>query len=169
MGDFTIFGMEVELGTMLFQLGLFILLLILLSQFALKPLLRVMQQRQEHIENELRNAENARAESEKLMKEQREAIVAARQEANAIIERAKGVSEKEAAAILEAARQEAERIRVQAIADIAREREQAIAALKEEVSKISVAIAAKIIEKELDEQANRKLVEDYMSQVGGLQ
>lgn len=164
-----ILGMEVQLGTMLFTFGAFLILLLLLSQFALKPLLRIMKQRQEHIENELKNAADARAEAAKLMKDHQEAIVAARQEANAIIDRAKTASEREGASIIEAARKEAERVRDQAIAEISREREMAIVALKEEVSKLSVAIASKVIEKEIDEDKNRQLVDQYLNQVGGLQ
>jgi F-type H+-transporting ATPase subunit b len=169
VGDLVIFGLHVQLGTMLFQLVAFIILLLLLRKFALKPLLSVMQKRQEHIENELRAAEKSRAEAEKLIREQQEAIVAARQDAQQIIERAKAISNKEAAEIIEAARKEAERVRDQALAEIKREREAAIAALKDEVGKLSVAIAAKIIEKELDEQANHKMVDQYLKEVGGLQ
>ncbi len=164
-----IIGMEVQLGTMLFTFGAFIILLVLLSVFALKPLLRVMSQRQENIENELKKAEIAREEASKLIKDNQEAIIAARQEANSIVDRAKTVSEREGAAIVDAARKEAERVRDQALAEIKRERELAIVALKEEVSKLSVAIAAKVIEKEIDETKNRQLVDEYLSQVGGLQ
>lgn len=164
-----ILGLHVELGTMAFTLAAFLILLFLLSQFALKPLMRVMQQRQERIEEELKKAEAAREEAAKLIKDNQEAIIAARQEANAIIERAKSVSEREGQAIVEAARKEAERVRDQALAEIAREREAAIVALKEEVSKLSVLIAAKVIEKEIDAKKNRELVDQYLNQVGGLQ
>lgn len=164
-----ILGMHVELGTMLYTLASFIILLILLSIFALKPLMRIMQQRQERIEEEIRKAEAAREEAAKLIKDNQEAIIAARQEANAIIERAKTVSEREGAAIVEAARKEAERVRDQALAEIAREREAAIVALKEEVSKLSLLIASKVIEKEIDADKNRDLVNQYLNQVGGLQ
>ncbi len=165
----TLLGMQVELGTMLFTLGAFLLLLLLLSQFALKPLLRLMKQRQEHIEAELKKAEEARLEATKLIQDNQAAIVAARQEANAIVDRARVVSEREGAEIVAAARKEAELVRDQALAEIKRERELAINALKEEVSKLSVAIAAKVIEKEIDENKNRELVDQYLSQVGGLQ
>lgn len=164
-----LFGLKVELGTMLFTLAAFLILLFLLSQFALKPLMRVMQQRQERIEEELKKAEAAREEAAKLIKDNQEAIIAARQEANAIIERAKTVSEREGQAIIESARKEAERVRDQALAEIAREREAAIVALKEEVSRLSVLIAAKVIEKEIDANKNRELVDQYLNQVGGLQ
>lgn len=164
-----ILGMNVELGTMLFTFAVFLVLLILLSQFALKPLLRVMKQRQDHIEVELKKAEEARLEATKLIQDNQAAIVAARQEANAIVDRARTVSEREGAEIVAAARKEAERVRDQALAEINRERELAINALKEEVSKLSVAIAAKVIEKEIDETKNRELVDQYLSQVGGLQ
>jgi F-type H+-transporting ATPase subunit b len=165
----SLLGMDVQLGTMLYVLFSFIILLVLLNKFALKPLLGIMEKRQQQIADDLNNAEQQRLEAEKLIKEHREAIVTARQEALAIVERAKSISEKEGASIVEAARKEAERVKDQAVAEIARERELAIAALKDEVGKLSVAIAAKILDKELDENANRKLVDQYLQEVGGLQ
>lgn len=167
--DFVIFGLPVELGTFLTQLVIFLLLLLLLRKYALKPLLRAMQKRQEHIEEQLKSAEKHRAEAERLVAEQIAALEASKQEAAEIINRARSISEKEAAKLIEEARAEAERIRERAVAEIEREREKAITTLKEEVARLSVMIAGRIIEKELDEKTNRKMIDEYVNQVGGLQ
>ncbi|CCQ94972.1 ATP synthase subunit b [[Clostridium] ultunense Esp] len=167
--DIYIFGLPVELGTFLLQLVIFILLLFLLRRYALKPLLTMMQKRQEHIEHQLKEAEQHRMEAEKLLRDQEAALEASRKEAAEILQRAKTMSDKEAAKLLEEARNEAARLREQALSEIARERENAIASLREEVARLSVAIAGRLIEKELDEKANRNLIDQYMKQVGGLQ
>lgn len=47
-----------------------------------------------------------------------------------------------------------------------KEKEQAVSALREQVASLSVMIASKVIEKELDEQAQEKLIQDYLKEVG---
>ena len=50
--------------------------------------------------------------------------------------------------------------------EIVKERDQAVTALREQVASLSVMIASKVIEKELDEQAQEKLIQDYLKEVG---
>ncbi|CAM5361852.1 ATP synthase F0F1 subunit B [Bacillus safensis FO-36b] [Bacillus safensis subsp. safensis] len=50
--------------------------------------------------------------------------------------------------------------------EIVKEKEQAVAALREQVASLSVLIASKVIEKELDEQAQEKLIQEYLKEAG---
>lgn len=167
--DFLLFGLPVELGTFLAQLVVFLILLWLLKRFALKPLLAAMKKRQDHIENQLKEADRHRAEAERLLSEREAAMETSKQEAAEILNRARSISEKEASKLLEEARMEADRIRDKALSDIEREREKAIASLKDEVAHLSVMIAGHLIEKEIDEKTNRKIIDEYVNRVGGLQ
>lgn len=65
-----------------------------------------------------------------------------------------------------AAREESERLKEAARTEIVKEKEQAVAALREQVASLSVMIASKVIEKELDEQAQDQLIQDYLKEVG---
>ncbi|MGE6630345.1 F0F1 ATP synthase subunit B [Bacillus sp. NPDC077027] len=153
-------------GDMLFQLVALLILLALLKKYALKPLLGIMQQREDHIGNEISSAELKREEAEKLLEEQRVLLKEAREESHMMIENAKKLGEKQKEEIIHTARQESERLKEAARTEIVKEKEQAVAALREQVASLSVLIASKVIEKELDEQAQEKLIQDYLKEAG---
>ncbi|PTM56754.1 F0F1 ATP synthase subunit B [Desmospora activa] len=161
--------MSIELGTMLFQLGAFLVLMLLVSRFALRPIMSTMEERQNHIENQISQAEKNREEAEKLAAEQREALKQARQEAQEILERAKSQKEREAEKILQEANTRAQKIIEDATAEINREKEKALHDLQAQVGGLSVALASKMIEKELSEKEHSQLVDRYLKQVGELQ
>jgi len=157
---------EINLGSMLFQLLAFIILFILLKKYAFGPLLGVMEKRQQQIDDQIKSAETNRQEADRLLKEQNETMQKSRIEAHQIIENAKASSEKQALDILDNAKAEAERIKNQALQEIKLEKEKAVAELREQVGALSVLIAAKMIEKEIDEKTQSKLIDDIMKQVG---
>jgi F-type H+-transporting ATPase subunit b len=141
----------------------------LVSKFAMKPILATMKKRQDYIEEQIRNAEKSRKEAGDLLEKQREELNKARVEAREIIDRAKAQSEREADEILKKAQERAERMIEEATTEIRREKEKALASLRDEVAVLSVRLASKLMEKELDEKGQSKLVESYLEQVGRLQ
>ncbi|WP_054705528.1 F0F1 ATP synthase subunit B [Bacillus sp. JCM 19041] len=158
--------MDIYWGTALYQLAAFAVLLFLLSRFALKPLLGVMQKRQDMINEQIDSAERNRKEAEKMIEEQREEMKAARVEARELVENAKKAGEQQGQEIVRASKEEAARVHQQALAEIQNEKEQAVAALREQVASLSVLIAQKVIEKELDASEQDKLVQEYLKQAG---
>ncbi|WP_395894123.1 F0F1 ATP synthase subunit B [Bacillus safensis subsp. safensis] len=159
-------GLSFNAGDMLFQLIAMLILLALLKKFALKPLLGIMKQREDYIGNEISSAEQKHVQAEKLLEEQRVLLKEAREESHALIENAKKIGEKQKEEIIQAARQESERLKESARTEIVKEKEQAVAALREQVASLSVLIASKVIEKELDEQAQEKLIQEYLKEAG---
>ncbi len=153
-------------GDVIFSLGMFIILLLLLRKFAWGPIVNMMKEREEHIAKEIDTAEKSRQDAEKYLEEQRKEVERARDEAQSIIETARKTSEKQGEDIVAQARSEAERLKENALADISREKEQAVAELREQVGTLSVMIATKIIEKELDEKEQEKLIEEYIQEAG---
>ncbi|AZB40902.1 ATP synthase F0 subunit B [Bacillus sp. FJAT-42376] len=153
-------------GDILFQLVTFLILLALLRKFAWTPIMNIMKQRADHISNEITAAEQKNLEAGKLIEEQRELLKQARQEAQNLIENAKKIGEQQKEEIVVTARNEAARLKESARKEIAQERDQAVAALRDQVASLSVMIASKVIEKELNEQAQEKLISDYLKEVG---
>ena len=153
-------------GDILFQLVMFLVLLALLRKYAFGPLMGIMKQREEHIANEIGQAEKHHQEAKKLAEEQRELIKKSRQEAQDLIENARKLGEEQKEQIIAAARAEAERLKEAAKKEIEQEKEQAVAALRQQVASLSVLIASKVIEKELSEQDQAKLINDYIQEVG---
>lgn len=157
---------SVNWGDALYQLFIFFILLALLRKWAWGPIVKMMKDREEYIANEIDTAEKNRKDAEKYLEEQREEIKKAREEAQSIVENAKKISEAQGADIVSAARSEAERVKNSALAEIQREKEQAVIALREQVASLSVLIATKVIEKELDEKEQEKLISEYLKEVG---
>lgn len=149
-----------------YQLVGFFVLLLLLKKFALGPVMDMMQKREKHVADQISQAEKNREESEKFLAEQREAIQAARREAREIVENTKKSSEQQAEEIIANAKKEAERMKEIALAEINQEKESAISALREQVSTLSVLVASKVIEKELDEKEQEKLISETLKEVG---
>lgn len=160
-----VIGSEFTVGDIGFTLFSFILLLLLIRIFAWKPLMNVMKEREEHIASEIDSAEESRAKAEDLLKEQKQVLQDARVEAQNMIENAKQLGEKERESIIQTAREESERLKEEAKSDIVREKEDAIAALRDQVGSLSVLIASKVIEKNLDEQAQSSLIEEYIERL----
>jgi len=158
--------MHLELGTMLVQLGTFLVLFLLLRKFAFGPLMRAMNERSQYIENQINSAEKNRVEAERLAEEHRTAMNAAKKEASEIVENARRSAEKQAQDIREAAEAESRRIRDEALAEITREKDQAIQELREQVGMLSATLAGKIIAKELDAEAHKALFEEAVKEMG---
>ncbi|WP_042351015.1 F0F1 ATP synthase subunit B [Bacillus massiliigorillae] len=153
-------------GDILVQLVCFIILLALLRKFAWGPLVNMMKQREEHVANEIDQAEKTRAEAKKYLEEQRALVKQSREEAQTLIENAKKQGEAQRDEIVVAARAEADRLKENAKREIITEREKAVAALREQVASLSVLIASKVIEKELTVADQDKLINEYLQKAG---
>src|SRR5690606_33881511 len=133
-----------------------------LSKFAFGPLFGIMEKRRQLIQDQMNQATNNRAQAEASLAEQKAALDEARKEAYSIIEQARATSSKQADEIVETAKNEASRLKDEALKDIESEKNKAISALRTEVGGISVQIASKIIEKQVDEKANKEIVDKYL-------
>ncbi|WP_025025759.1 F0F1 ATP synthase subunit B [Caldalkalibacillus mannanilyticus] len=157
---------SVEWGTMFFSLFIFMILLLLLRKYAFGPLMGVMEERQTQIANDIATAEQNRLEAQKLIAEQQTALEKARKDAQQVLDNARVTSEKQAAEIQRQAREDAEQFKKVARDEITREKEQAVEALRTQVGALSVLLATKVIEKELDQKQQEKLIADYLKEVG---
>jgi F-type H+-transporting ATPase subunit b len=161
-----IIGVSVNTGDIVFQLLAFLVLLILLRKYAFGPLMGIMKKREEHIGNEIDAAEKSKIEAEAYLSKQTEELKKARVEAQSILEASRKQGEQQGESILAIAREEANKLKESALEDIEREKELAIESLRNEVASLSVKIASKVISKELDEQNQAKLINDYLQEVG---
>lgn len=138
----------------------------LLSKYAFGPLFGVMEKRNDQIQEQLVTAEKNRQESEQLLREQRQAIQDARKEAYDIMEQARKTSGKQADDMLAQAKAEASNLKENALKEIENEKNKAVDALRNQVSAMSVLIASRIIEKQIDENDQKQLIDQYLAEVG---
>lgn len=153
-------------STFIIQLIAFALLFWFLQKKAFGPIMGIMEKRRQTVQEQMDSAQTNRADAERLIEEQKQALQQARKEAHDIIEQAKLTGSRQADEIVVAARSESGRLKEEAVRDIETEKNKAIASLKAEVSGLSVLIASKIIEKQVDEQAQAGIVNQYLDNVG---
>ncbi|AKO94778.1 F0F1 ATP synthase subunit B [Priestia filamentosa] len=155
-----------QVGDMLYQLVIFIILLVLLKIFAWKPIMGIMKKREQYIADEIDQAEQSNAEARKLAEEQREILKNSRQEIQTMMEEARKTADEKKEEIIAAARNEAQRLKESAKREIELEKEQAMDSVREQVASLSVLIASKVIEKELSEDDQEQLIKQYINEVG---
>lgn len=164
----------VELNaTLIAQIINFLILVAILTKVAYKPLTEALAAREAKIAGDIAAAEKARAEAEALKAQYQQQLAAARSEAQAIVEKAMKLAEQTKEDIIQEARAENARLLAAAQDEIRRERELALAQLRAEVVSISLAAAAKVIDRNMDEATNAKLVQDFVDKldakkIGGL-
>lgn len=150
-------------GLIIWTLVVFGLLLVLLWRYAWPFILKSVEERERRIQQQLEDAARANAEAQLLLEEHRKAAASAKAEAQDLIAKAKAVAQKEREALLAKAREEYEALLVRARKDIEAEKDKALVALRREAVELSIAAASKVIEANLDTDANRRLVADYLA------
>ncbi|MBM3161264.1 MAG: F0F1 ATP synthase subunit B [Bacteroidetes bacterium] len=152
-----------DLG-LLFWTGLvFCLLLFVLTKFAWKPILKMVNEREKKIEDALLLADKTKnemlelkAENDKIMKEANAArdliLKEAKEFASAMVEEAKNKAKIEAQKHVDAARQTIQSEKAAALADI-----------KSHVAQLSLAIAEKVVRGELSSDDKQKAFADKLA------
>ena len=155
--------LTVDGGLVIWTLVVFGLLLYVLKRNAWPVLLAAVREREQKLERQLAEAEKNRAEAAALLEEHKRLLAAAKGEAQEILNKAKTVAEKERATLLAKAREEYERLLARARKEIDEEKEKALLALRREAVDLSIAAAAKLLDANLDTEANRRLVTEYLA------
>ncbi len=157
---------DINGGVIIWTVVIFIILLAGLWRLGYPALLRMVEERERRIQKQLEDAERANTEAQRLLQEHKKQIAAAHNQAQEILAKAKSVSEKERATLLAKAREEYDALLNRARKDIDAEKDKAIQALRREAVDLSIAAASRVIEANLDTDANRKLVTEFLESIG---
>ena len=152
-------------GLMFWTIIIFALLLVILSRFAFKPMLAAVEARERTLQQQLDDAKRAREEAERLLAEHRAQLEKGRSEAQKLIADGRATAEKLRNDLLEQTKAQQQEMLDAARRAIESEKVNAIAVLRREAVDLAIAGAGKVIERNLDNDANRKLVESYLSSV----
>jgi F-type H+-transporting ATPase subunit b len=152
-------------GLIIWTLVVFGILMVGLWRYAWPFILKSVEERERRIQKQLEDAEQANAESQRLLEEHKKAIAATKAETQDILAKAKVVAQKERELLLAKAREEYEALLARARKDIDAEKEKALVALRREAVELSIAAASRVIEANLDTEANRRLVTEYLASI----
>jgi len=154
------------IGDFILIAGSFLLLIFLVKKYAWGNITSVLDERAEKISSDIDGAEEARKKAEELASKREAELAGSRTEAKTIIENAKGTAEKSRADILAEAKLEAGRLKEKANQEIAQNKAEALQSVKGDVADLTISLAGKIISQNLDSQAHKELIDQYIDQLG---
>lgn len=153
-------------GLFFWTMIVFVPFLLILAKFVFPVIVKATADREAAITQQLADAERMHAEAKAALNEQMQLLAGARGEAQALMAEARTGSERERAAAVEKTKLEQSEMLDRARREIVAERERAVADLRREAVDLAIAAAGKVIGAKLDAGTDRKLVEDYLAQIG---
>jgi len=157
-------GLGVNLSTLIAQIVSFLVLFGLLYFFAYKPILRMFDERSQRIKESVEQAAKVKEEAAAAEEENRKKLEAAAKEGQEAIARAMRAGDEARQRAQQEAKVEAAGLVEKAREEIQRERDEVIGELRQEFADLAVAAAEKVIEKSLDKEAHRELIEKVLDE-----
>ncbi|MEX0649230.1 MAG: F0F1 ATP synthase subunit B [Balneolaceae bacterium] len=140
-----------------------VIFLVLMQKYLVPPIMKALDERENRIKDSLESAEKALAKAEKISRDNDKALKEAEIKAQKIRKEALNDAEVLRAEKIEKAKQDAAKILEDARAAIEQEKQRAMVDLRNEVAELAVEAASIIIDAELDQNKNKKLVESYIN------
>jgi F-type H+-transporting ATPase subunit b len=144
----------------------FVVLVVLFLKFAYPAVQKGLEARTERIRADLEQAEKAKTEAEGVLAEYKKQLADARAQSDKIIDDARKQAESVKNDIVNKANNEAAEIKAKASADIESARTAALASLQTSVAEIAIELAEKVVEKNLDRETNKRLIDSFIAKVG---
>jgi F-type H+-transporting ATPase subunit b len=154
-----------DVGLMIWTLIAFLVALFVLRKWAWPAITEALDKRQRMIEESITTAERARAEAAELLEEYRARLREARAQAEEIVARARKASEALERETVEDARHKREELMQQTRRDIEAETRRAIQEIRAEVADLTIMATEKVTRKALDEDDQKRLVEEALEEL----
>ncbi len=157
-------GLGIDWRTLIAQIVNFAILFGLLYLVAYKPIMRMLDERSKKVKDSMEQVESVREQSEHAEEEVRKRLEVAGKEGQEVVARAVRTGEEARQKAQEEARREAEVLIDKARLEIQRQRDEAIDELRKEFADLTVEAAGKVIERSLDKEAHRQLIDKVLEE-----
>jgi len=158
--------LDIHSQTTIFTIINFFILYFLLKRFLFKPINKVIVERRREISSNLQEAEENKKKAQQYRLESENRLKDSAREGKALVEKYKMQAEKIREEIIKKAEKEAKEIIDRAEKEVHGQKERAEAELREQVVSLALAVAAKAIERQLDEKEHRRIMDEFIDQVG---
>lgn len=138
----------------------------LIKRFLVKPVHEILEKRRAAADAEIIQAEETKAKAEAIRAEYERNMQDARQKANEILDSARNTAAIQSEKILKEAQDQTFAMKNKAEKEIAQEKKKAVNEVRGEIGDMAVEIAAKVIEREINEKDHEKLIDEFISNVG---
>ncbi len=157
-------GLGINLPVLITQVVTFIILLVILRLVAYKPLMRMLDERSKRVKESMEQTEAIKEQAERAEEEAQKRIESAAKEGQEVVARAVRTGEEIRQKAQQEAKPEAEALIAKARVEIQRERDEAISEMRKEIADLTILAAEKVIEKELDKEAHRQLIDKVLEE-----
>ena len=157
-------GLGISLPTLVAQVINFAILFGLLYLVAYKPIMRMLNERSRKIKESMEQTELIKEQAAHAEEEVKKQLEAAAEEGQEVIVRAVRTGEEVRQGAQQQARQEAEALIARARVEIRRERDEAIDELRGEFVDLTIMAAGKVIDRSLDKEAHRRLIDKVLKE-----
>ncbi len=158
---------SINLWEMLFALLNLLILYLLVKKFLYKPVKKMLAERQQTIDNEYKEAEEAKEKALSDKQTYEEKLSEAQSQADSLIQSAVQTAQVREQQILAEAKQKADDIHRQAEADARLELKKAEQTVKEEIVTVGTLLATKVLNRELNDEDHKKLIDSLIDEIGG--
>lgn len=153
------------LGLMIWTLIAFLVSFYILKRYAFPRIQEALEKRAAAVSEEIDSARQTREEAEALLQEYRERLREAREQAEDIVHRSRQSSERFQEESKAEAKRQREEMMEQTRRDIEQETRRALGEIRREVADLTILATEKVTRKALDEQDQKRLVEEALSEV----
>jgi len=152
-----------NIGTLFWTALTFLIFVFLLGKFGWRPLMSALDARESSVRESIESAKTNREEAERVLGEHKQLVAGAHRERAAALAAAQEEGERLKAEILEEARKQREQVLAQADAQVKSGLRQAKAELRAVAVDLAIQAAGKLLDKNLDDAAQRQLVERHLA------
>lgn len=152
--------------TIIFQICNLLILFALIRKFLFKRVMAVLDKRQQEIDGIYDAADKAKDDADQMKEEYTRRMSNARAEADLLVKNAVDTAQRRGDAIVQEARDEATHLKQKAESDIEQERRKAYSELVGEISGMAVDIAGRMVEREINANDHKQLVDEFIKKAG---
>lgn len=158
--------MDVHLSTIIFTIINFVLLLFILKYFLMKPVNKIMDDRQDGINMSIKKAKEDEEQGEISRREKERLLHESKVKGREIVEEYKASAQNISQEIIDEAKKESNIIIERTRKEIEREKQKAESEIKKQVIDLSLILSERALEQIIDKEEHRKLIEDFILKVG---
>lgn len=143
-----------------------VLLFLIVKRFLFKPVKNILAKRQSEVDAQYNDAELAKKDAEDSRKEWQEKLSGANEEADSIIEKARDNAKNRSEKLISEAEEKADSIIRNAKTAAELEMQKAADGIKREIVEVSGALTEKMLEREINSEDHRALIDSFIKKVG---
>jgi F-type H+-transporting ATPase subunit b len=157
-------ALGVDLPKLIVQIVAFLVFIFLLWRYAIGPIVKVLDERQERVRDSMEAAQKMQEQLQETAARNEEVLAEARRSAQKILDDARAAGDAAIVRAQEEAGRQASEYMARAEATLRAETEQARQQLRQEVADLAVMAASRIVRKELDPQQQVRLINETLSE-----